>query len=298
MAFSNTPAAVKGALINAIALAAPAASFTSGVEIGMKKPSKLMVTPNTTMMSSDNAWVDSYKVAIEAEGLQNDFGTLSAVHTYSETYVQAYLNNAGGGYLALTGQTSDDETLCGLEYEWVFKANEDSIKYKIMTELSKATLDSAYSEATTDVWTAGVDATKRKRPGVKSVTFGGAHLGALRSCEGSVKSKSVYVQLGRPLSTGCEVKGSIVMAQTDNTDIEAALAATIGSDTIIINFWNGQILKLTNLLGGKAMTLEQGADNTIKIDFGGYFPKGTDRVKINTVAGTAEFVFLDNTAEA
>jgi hypothetical protein len=51
-------------------------------------------------------------------------------------------------------------------------------------------------------------------------------------------------------------------------------------------------------LGGKACTFEAGPDNTIKIDFGAYFPKGTDRVKINTVAGTAEFVFLDNTAEA
>lgn len=299
MAFTNSPANVKGPLISAIALAAPAADFTDGVEIGMKKPSKLMVTPNVTNMSSSNPWVDSLKVSLETSGLQNDFATLDAVNTYAETYVQTMMKTAGGAYGAFLGADSDSETLLGLEWEWSFKGNEDEFKYKLIGEVARETYDSLWTESTTKTWTAGVDSSLRARPGVKKVTFGGAPLGQLLSVEGSIKSRSAYMQLGRPLSTGVDVAVKIVLGQTDKDEVTAALAAAKGSDTVIISFWGGsRSLKLTNLLAGKACSFEFGEKDSITIEVKAFFPKGTDRVKINTVAGVFELVFLDNEAEA
>ncbi len=299
MAFSNTPSRVKGPLISAIALAAPAMTFADGVEIGMKKPSKLMVTPEITNMSSGNAFEDCLKVVIETSGLQNDFATLLAVNGYAETYVQVMMETAGGDFGAFLGEDSDSETLMGLDWEWSFKGNEDEIKYKLMTEVSKDTYLTLWTGSTSEIWSSGVDETLRNRPGVKKITFGGAHLGALISVEGSIKSKPVTVQLGRSLSTGLEASIKIVMAQTSLADVTAALTAARGSDTVIITFWDGtRTLKLTNLLAGKAATLEFGEKETITIEVKAFFPKGSDRVIINTVPGTFELIFLDNVPEA
>jgi hypothetical protein len=298
MAFTNNTTHVKGPLIQAIALAAPAAGFTDGVEIGMKKPSKLSVTPNVTEMSSKNAWVDSLKVSLTAAMLQNDFATLDMLNTYAEGYAQAYLQTAGGAWAGFLGADSDSETLMGLDYSWNFKGNEDEFQITLMTEVAKATYDTMWVEvAPSDTWSAGVDTTLRNRPGVKKVTFGGAPLGALISCEGSVKNVPVNVQLGRPLSTGLEAEVKIVLAQTSKAEITAALAAAAGSDTVIVTFWDGvRSLKLTNLLAGKACTFDFGEKDQISITVKAFFPKGSDRVKINTVAGVLELVFLDNTA--
>lgn len=298
MAFSNTPANVKGPLIQAVALAAPAASFLSGIEVGMKKPAKLSVTPNVTTMSSKNDWVDSMKVALTFPMLQNDFATLATIDGYAATYVQAYLQTAGGAWGGFLGQDSDAELLMGLDWTWSFKANEDEIQVSVMTEVAKSTYSTLWVEvAPTDTWTAGVDATKRNRPGVQKVTFGGAHLGALISCEGTVKSVPVNVQLGRPLTTGIECDIKIVLAQTAKAEVAAALTAAAGSDTVIITFWDGvRSLKLTNLLAGKACTFDFGEKDQITIAVKAFFPKGTDRVKINTTPGVFELVFLDNTS--
>jgi UDP-N-acetylglucosamine enolpyruvyl transferase len=140
-----------------------------------------------------------------------------------------------------------------------------------------------------------VDATKRNRPGVKNVTFGGVELGALISVEGSVKNKPITVQNGRSLSTGVEASVKIVMAQCTKTEVTAALLASTASDTVICNFWGGsRIFKLTNVLAGKAVTIEDGEKETITIEVKAFFPRGSTRVIINTVPGTFELVFLDN----
>lgn len=299
MAFSLASTNVKGPLISAIALAPLGATFTTlsgGLEIGMKKPSKFHSAPNTTVMSSMNAWADSYKVSTEAAGLQNDFATLSTVNGYSETGCQCMLKRADGSYGTFTGADFESETAVGLEYEWKFNAKDDEIIYKVMTELGKATLDAAWTPTTANTWTAGVDATKRMRPGVKKVTFGGVTLGHLISVEGSAKSRSVFVQLGRPLSVGVEVSVKIVLAQTDKAEVTAALGAAIGTDTVIVTFWDGvRSLKLTNLLGGKVPTFDFGEKNELIIEIKAFFPKGSSRIIINTVPGVFELVFLDNT---
>lgn len=295
MAFSLNTSNVKGPLVSAIALAPLAAAFTGGVEIGMKKPSKVSVTANVTGMSSGNGWPDSYKASIEAAALQNDFTTLAAVNTYAETGCQAMVKTADGAFGSFTGLNLEVETVVGLEWEWKFNAKDDEIIYKIMTELAKATFDAAWTESTTNTWTSGVDATKRLRPGVKKVTFGGASLGNLISVEGSLKCRPVYVQLGRPLSTGVEASIKIVLAQTDKDEVTAALAAGIGSDTVIVSFWDGvRILKLTNLLGGKVPTFEWGEKNELVIEVKAFFPKSSSRIIIDTTPGTLELVFLDN----
>lgn len=297
MAFSNTTANVKGPLIQAIALAPPAATFADGVELGMKKPSKLVVSPVTTMMSSGNAWPDCYKNSLETSVLQNDFGTLDMINTYSETYVQVYMATAGGAFFGFVGTDSDSELLMGLEWEWTFKANEDEIKIKLGTELGRATQAALEVEVAPAVtWTSGVDNTKRNRPGVKKVTIGGIHLGALISVEGSVKNRPVMVQLGRALSTGIEATVKVVLAQTSKAEVVAALTAAIGTDTVIVTFWDGvRSLKLTNLLGGKAATVELGEKDQVAIEIKAFFPRSSERVLINTVPGVFELVFLDNT---
>lgn len=298
MAFSNTPANVKGPLICAVALAAPAATFATGVEVGMKKPAKMSISGNVTTMSSKNDWPDDYKCSMTFPMLQNDFGTLDTLNTYAEGFVQAYMETAGGAFLGFLGETSDDEKLMGLDWQWSFKGNEDEFQVTVMTSVAEATLSTMYTETPpADTWTAGVDTTKRNRPGVKNVTFGGTTLGLLISVEGTLKTVPVNVQLGRPISTGIEVDIKIVMAQTAEADIKAALAASIASDTVILNFWGGsRILKLTNLLAGKIPMFDIGEKEQVTITVKAFFPKGSDRVKINTVSGTLELVFLDNTA--
>jgi hypothetical protein len=297
MAFSNSTSNVKGPLICAIALGVPAASpFTTGVEIGMKKPSKLMVTQESTQMSSGNAYPDCFKVSIETSGIQNDFATLAAVNGYAENFCQAVMQTAGGDFGSFLGADSDSETLMGLEWEWTFKANEDEIKYKLMTEVSDTAWNALWgTSAGTSTWTSGVDASKRSRPGVKNVTFGGVTLGNLLSVEGSVKSHSITVQNGRSLSNGVEASVKIVLAQTAKAEVTAALLASKGSDTMIVNFWGGaRIFKMTNVLAGKAFTMEKGEKDSITIEAKAFFPKGSTRIIINTVPGTFELVFLDN----
>lgn len=299
MAFSLSAGNVKGPLVSAIALAPLGASFTSGIEIGMKKPSKLNITANTTVMSSMNAWPDSYKVSIEAAGLQNDFATLATIHGYAEAGCQAIVKRADGLYTHLKGANFESETAVGLEWSWKFNAKDDEINYKIMTELAKATLDTNTAETTSDTWTAGIDETLRLRPGVKKVTFGGVALGHLVTAEGELKCRPVYVQLGRPLSTGIEASIKLVLAQTDKDEITAALSAGVGTDTVIVSFWDGvRTLKLTNLLGGKVPMFDFGEKNELTIEIKAFFPKGSDRIIIDTTPGTLELVFLDNEAEA
>lgn len=295
MAFSNTPANVQGPLISAIALAPPAADFTDGVELGMKKPSKLMVTSEVTPMSSMNAWVDCLKVNLEAPILQNDFATLLMLNGYAEGFVQGMMKTAAGDFGAFLGADSDSETLLGLDWEWKFNAKDDEFIVKVMTEVAETTWNTLWTTSTSETWITGVDTSKRNRPGVKKVTIGGAHLGQLVSVEGSVKTKPIAVQLGRSISTGIEASVKITMAQTTKVEVTAALAASHGSDTVIVSFWDGtRTFKLTNLLGGKAVTIENGEKNTIVIEVKAFFPKGSDRVIINTTPGTFELVFLDN----
>lgn len=299
MAFSLNTGNVKGPLISAIALAPLAASFTDGSEIGMKKPSKFNATANTVGMSSMNAWPDSYKTMVDAGGLQNDFATLAIVNGYSETGCQAIVKRADGAYGHFKGANFESETAVGLEWSWKFNGKDDEINYKITTELSKTTFDSIWTESTTDTWAAGIDETKRLRPGQKKVTFGGASLGHLISVEGELKCRPVYVQLGRPLSTGIEASIKIVMAQTDKDEVTAALAAGIGTDTVIIPFWDGvRTLKLTNLLGGKVPMFDFGEKNEMTIEVKAFFPKSSNRILIDDTPGTLELVFLDNEAEA
>lgn len=296
MAFSNTTANVKGPLICAIALMAPGANFIGGVELGMKKPSKLMVVPEVTKMSSKNSWVDCLKISIETSLLQNDFAMLATLNGFAENYTQAYMQTAGGDFLAFTGADSDSETLMGLDWEWNFKAKEDEFKIKLMTEVSNTTYNAALgTTAGSATWTSGVVAANRNRPGIKNVTFGGVVLGALISVEGTVKSVPIPVQLDRSLSNGIEATVKITLAQTTKTEVTAALLASTASDTVIVNFWGGsRIFKMTNLLAGKAATIEKGEKDSITIEVSAFFPKGSARVIINTVPGTFELVFLDN----
>lgn len=296
-----TPANVKSTQITSVALAALAGTFASGAGIGMRKKTVMTEEPISVEMNSDNPWQDASKITIPVEGLQNDMATVAALHVLAEAGAQAYVRTASGMWLAFTGANLDAELAVGVDWQYTWNLNDDlTLKASIMTTLSKTLVAALHSE--TDpvgvTWSSGEDGTKRLRPGVKKVTIAGTHAGELKECSGQVKNIPQMGRLGRPLSIGVGIEASIQGSQMDKDDLDAIYAAISASDTIIIEFWNGQTIKLTNLFGGKLAKINLAFDGTWELQIKASFPDSSATVKINTVAGVLELVYLDNAAEA
>lgn len=299
---ANTPGNVQGPIIDAIALAAPAATFavaTPATEVGMKTPSQLISTPITVDMSSMNPWTDCRNNRIEFASLQNRIADLKVIHGYAGTYVQAVMHSASGHYIHFTGADSDSEALMGLEYDFSFSQTENLLKVILENEMGDSAYKTAHATTTTATWAAGVNTANRMRRGIQRVLIGGEHLGALRGCSGNLKSYSTKMQGNRSLLLGTDVSTKIILGQNSATETDFAIDAANDSDSVVIDFWNGESIKYTNLLAGKPATIKYGSDeNTIEIDIKARFSKGATRIDFTSVATTAEFIFLDNIAQA
>jgi hypothetical protein len=295
MAFTLTPANVASPIITAIALAAPAATFTGGVELGLKKPTKMTVEPIVVGMSSDNDLLDAVRIKIEAQALQNRIEDLAAVYVLAQDVVQCVTKSALPTYHEFTGQTLDDETVLGVEFEYTLKNNEAQLNYTLTGEMGVATFQGLEKTTTVLTWSAGEDPTKRRRPGIQKVLIGGAPVGTIADFNLSIKGRSTMVQGGRPILSGLDVTGDITMAQTTKVDVDAALGAANGNATIACYFWNGDQVNLVTLRGGKIPTVEYADKHTVKIAIKAFIAKGATRVDF-TVPATATLTLIDNEA--
>lgn len=296
-----TPANVKSTLVKAIALAAPAAPSFSGAGIGIRQPTEVNFTPVVVQMNSENEFQDAFKVEIPVNGLQNGAATLEIMRAFANSGVQVYLKNAADQWAGFIGADFDSETLLGLDYEWSFKLNSDSvIKTTLMGEVSASTLDGLIVEADPAgiAWTSGESAAARLRPGVKNVTIGGANIGLLTTCDGFIKNVFQTVSLNRPVSIGVNYGLNINGAQMDNDEYEAMIALLNATGTVIVNFWNGESFKITNLFGGKSYGIKWAKDGTWTLKVGGFAPDNSNNIKFNTVSGVNEIVHQDNVSEA
>lgn len=295
MAFTLTPANVNSPILTAIALAPPAATFATGVELGLKKPTKMTLSPITVGMSSDNALLDALGVKIEAEALQNRVVDLAAAYAYAMTGVQAMVKSAAGNFWAFKGQTLDDETLLGLGFEYVMKNNEAALKYTLMGEVGVTTFKTLETATSIELWAASDDPTKRRRPGIKKVLIGGAPVGAILDFSLSIKGRSVMVQGGRPILSGTEITAEVTMGQTQKADVDAALDAANGNATVACYFWNGEQVNLTTLRGGKIPTIEYADKHQVKIAIKALISKGAGSVDFTGGTNTiANFTMVDN----
>lgn len=295
-----TPGNVKSTQVTAVALAALAGSFSGGAGIGMRGKTELLEEPISVEQNSGNPWQDASKISCAVPGLQNDFATLATIHGYAEAGCQAYIRTANM-WLALTGANLDVETVVGVDWEYKFNLKDElTLMTTIMTELSKSSAKTLNSE--TDpvgvTWSSGVDGTLRLRPGIKKLTIGGAHAGELKECTGSIKNIPSIGRLGRPLSIGVSADITTTGSQMDKDDIDAIYDAIAASDTLIYEFWNGQTIKLTGLFGGKLAKIRYAFDGSWELQVKCDFPDTSANVKINTVSGVLELVYLDNAAEA
>jgi hypothetical protein len=299
MAHSLTPANVNSPVVTAIAIADPAALFTGGVEVGLKKPVKLAIEPITVGMSSMNDLLDAVRVKCELESLQNTVAALAAAYTWAQDAVQVIFKTSDGKYIECTGQTIEDETTLGLEFEYIMKNNDASLKYILSGEMGVATFEGIEKTTTTNTWTAGEDPTKRRRSGVKKVLIGGVDYGVIEDINLSLKSKSLIAQGGKALLEGTDISCELVLGQTAKADIDAALDDANGNGTIAIYFWNGEQVNFTTLRGGKIPTIELGDKHRVKIQIKAFIAKGSTRVDFTGGTNTiANFTLLDNEAHA
>jgi hypothetical protein len=295
MAFTLAPDNVNSPILTAVALAAPAADFTDGAEVGLKRPVKLTVEPVTVGMSSENDLLDAVRAKMEVDSLQNRIADLAAAYAYAQTGVQMIGKSAAGNFWELLGADLNDEALMGLDFEYVMKNNEAYLKLMLQTELGIATFKALEKTATTKTWSATDDPTKRRRAGIKKVLFGGAPVGIITDFSLSAKSRSVMAQGGRPILSATEITAEIIMGQTQKADVDAAIDAANGEDTIACYFWNGEQVNFTTLRGGKIPTLDYADKHQVKIAIKALIAKGDDRVDFTGGAGTiANFTLLDN----
>lgn len=296
MALTLTPANVQGGVVTAIALAAPGASF-SGIELGMKTNGMLEIEPALITMSSDNDYTDAWLAKITADTLQNTIADFGAAYTYATTGAQAIVKTSSDDVGLFVGADWSVATVLGCMVEWKFSQEESVIQYILQSEIGDTELAAAWGvSAGAHTWTAGYDIAKRKRRGVQSITIGGAPVGLISSCTGSIKTRNKMVQIQRPIAKGLEANVKFVMEQTAQADFDALRAVVNEDDTVIVTFWNGQSIKFTGLFAGKAAKMTFSKEHGFEVTIKGYWPKGTTRIDYTTDADVLELIMLDNVA--